>query len=145
MDLAKCFSCGHTINGAISAVMEYNGVDFIEALEKVASHYGITLTPETKAKQTVKKPRQKAKAEPLSFCSRQLAESGLSHDDVIAETIIGANQDKAILSPFRKGGIDAPGIYNTTHDEMLIYYYDLWGNQVTYASRGAKGSLRPHW
>lgn len=145
MDIAKCFSCGHTINGAISAVMEYQSLEFLPALEQVASHYGITLTPEiTTIAKPKNKTKKKPKTEPLSFCAKQLAESGLTYEDVAAETILGANQDKVILSPFRKGGIDAPGIYNTTHDEMLIYYYDLWGNQVQYATRGAKGSMKPY-
>ena len=33
MDIAKCFSCGFTINGAIDAVQYYDKVEFIDALQ----------------------------------------------------------------------------------------------------------------
>ena len=43
MDIAKCFSCGFTINGAIDAVQYYDKVEFIDALQIVASRYNILL------------------------------------------------------------------------------------------------------
>lgn len=143
MDLAKCFSCGFTINGAIGAVIEYQHLSYLDAVEHVAAHYGIDLSP-LPARRTSRKVAKSKNPDSQSFCNKQLAESGLTYDDVVAETIIGAGQDKAFVSPFRKGGVDSSGNYNTVHDEMLIYYYDLWGNAVTYATRGARGSLKPY-
>lgn len=37
MDIAKCFSCGFVLNGAIDAEKYYGNVDFPEALRRVAS------------------------------------------------------------------------------------------------------------
>lgn len=51
MDIAKCFSCGFTINGAIDAVQYYDKVEFIDALQIVASRYNILLETEMEKRQ----------------------------------------------------------------------------------------------
>ena len=46
MDIAKCFSCGFTLNGAIDAEMYFSKTDFPTALKTVADRCGIYLQPE---------------------------------------------------------------------------------------------------
>ena len=53
MDIAKCFSCGFTINGAIDAVQFYDKVEFIDALQIVASRYNILLETEMEKRHCV--------------------------------------------------------------------------------------------
>ena len=73
MDIAKCFSCGFTINGAIDAVQYYDKVEFIEALQIVASRYNILLETESEKRQrAIDRSREKVKQ---SFCLSQLEAS----------------------------------------------------------------------
>lgn len=141
MDLAKCFSCGYTINGAIEAVMEYRQVKFPEALKIVADRSGVYLmTPKEKKTKAVKEIKKVASD---SFCERQLAASGLTFEDVMAR--VKVSDDNATIietSPFQRGGVDAYWNVNNTDDEMLIHYYDLNGRHVQYASRGIAGRLK---
>lgn len=141
MDLAKCFSCGYTINGAIEAVMEYRQVKFPEALKIVADRSGVYLmTLKEKKTKAVKEIKKFASD---SFCERQLAASGLTFEDVMAR--VKVSDDNATIietSPFQRGGVDAYWNVNNTDDEMLIHYYDLNGRHVQYASRGIAGRLK---
>lgn len=69
MDIAKCFSCGFTINGAIDAVQYYDKVEFIDALQIVASRYNILLETEMEKRQrAIDRSREKVK--PLSTGSQ---------------------------------------------------------------------------
>ena len=73
MDIAKCFSCGFTINGAIDAVQYYDKVEFIDALQIVASRYNILLETEMEKRQrAIDRSREKVKQ---SFCLSQLEAS----------------------------------------------------------------------
>ena len=146
MDIAKCFSCGYTISGAIEAVMEYNNVKFPEALKMVAERSGIYLQPQESSKATRKSPKASKPAKKptaASFCERQLAASGLTLSDVMARVKVGDDNATIVeTSPFQRGGVDQYWNLNKTDDEMLIHYYDLQGRPVQYASRGIAGRLR---
>ena len=73
MDIAKCFSCGFTINGAIDAVQYYDKVEFIDVLQIVASRYNILLETEMEKRQrAIDRSREKVKQ---SFCLSQLEAS----------------------------------------------------------------------
>lgn len=142
IDIAKCFSCGFTLNGAIDAEKYFSNVDFPEALKRVASRCGIYLeTDEEKRQRSIDNNKRKAKK---SFCLAQLEASGLAVDDVTAEVQLDSKDGVAYVQTFRRGGMDKFFNVNNSDDEMLIYYYDLWGNPVQYATRGAAGHLKPY-
>lgn len=142
MDIAKCFSCGFTLNGAIDAEKYYGKVDFPEALRRVASRCGVFLeSEEEKRQRSIDMNKRKTKK---SFCQAQLEASGLTSEDVTAEVQLDSKDGVAYVQTFRRGGMDKFFNVNTSDDEMLIYYYDLWGNPVQYATRGAAGSLKPY-
>ena len=142
MDIAKCFSCGFTINGAIDAVQYYDKVEFIDALQIVASRYNILLETEMEKRQrAIDRSREKVKQ---SFCLSQLEASGLTVKDVTAKVRLDDKSGEIYLPAFQRGCMDKYFNINKNDDEMLIYYYDLWGNPVQYATRGAAGSLKPY-
>lgn len=142
LDIAKCFSCGFTLNGAIDAEKYYSKVDFLEALHRVASQSGIFLeSEEEKRHRSIDINKRKMKK---TFCQSQLEASGLSVEDVTAEVQLDSKDGVAFMQTFRRGGMDKFFNVNSDDDEMLIYYYDLWGNPVRYATRGAAGQLKPY-
>lgn len=94
MDIAKCFSCGFTINGAIDAVQYYDKVEFIDALQIVASRYNILLETEMEKRQrAIDRSREKVKQ---SFCLSQLEASGLTVKDVTAKVRLDDKSGKSI-------------------------------------------------
>ena len=142
VDIAKCFSCGFALPGAIAAYQHYNGADFPAAVKAVASHYGIYIeSNEDKRKRSIATSSHREKK---SFCLAQLEASGLSFEDVTAKVQLEGNDGEIYVQTFRRGGMDKYFNTNNSDDEMLIYYYDLWGNPVQYATRGAAGHLKPY-
>ena len=142
LDLAKCFSCGFVLNGAIDAEKFYSGLSFPEAAKVVADRAGLSLREEKRPKKESSSKGSPTKKK--SFCERQLEASGLTVDDVTA-TIVSNNETGINkVATFRKGGMDAFFNPNPNDDEMLIYYYDLDGNPMMYATRGARGALRQY-
>lgn len=139
-DIARCFSCGFTLNGAINAALYYEfGNDqskFAEALEFVARRSGIIIESDEE-----RKKRQEARQ--TSFCERQLAASGLTIDDVTAKVTI-PGKGEMLVPTFRKGGVDAYWNVNESDDEMLIYYFDLEGKPYRYATKGAAGAQKDY-
>ena len=81
------------------------------------------------------KKKQTGKSAPAPFVNKQLEESGLTFSDVMAKVYVDGSDKPTLLSPFRAGGIDRMGGKgwepNTTDNEMLIYYYDRFGNLRT--------------
>lgn len=142
-DIAKCFSCGFTLKGAIDAVKYFDKVDFPEAVKRVAEYYNLVIEDADERRARILKEEEKLMKE--SFCERQLKESGLSFDDVRAE-VSGTKGETFQLSPFRKGGFNDAGKIDPNMDEMLIHYYDLWGNPVQYSVTGRNGGtgIRPY-
>ncbi len=136
-DLAKCFECGFSLNGAIAAEMHYAGTKFTEALETVASKCGYQLVPQSeKAADAVGE---------MSFCEKQLSLSGLTVEDIMAE--VQTSHGVEMLPTFRRGG-KRSNVYNTTDDDMLIYYYDLYGLPMKYTPGNGKAPrdlVRVRW
>ncbi len=133
----KCWACEKGFFSPFDAVAFYMGVDvkthFLEVVEETARQGGVHLLPqEQRRAQSVKAASVSNKS---SFCRRQLEGSGLTEEDVMAHVLDG--NDDLYVSPFRKGrlndyyGIDDKG------DDMLIYYYDLYGRPMTYKSKGS--------
>lgn len=135
--IAKCFDCGFSFGDAIKAEMHYSGDDFKTALERCAAMANVTIeTEESRVDKFVSETSD-------SFMAQQLAASGLSTGDVIAR-VRDKNGDFVLESPFRRGSVDARGVINPNHDEMLIYYYDLYGNQVYYSASSRGNPSRPY-
>lgn len=143
IDIAKCFKCDFTLNGAIDAVMYFEKLKFPDAVKFVADRCGIYLQTESEKRADNRKKIRKRIED--TFVAQQLEASGLTLSDVIAQV---KSSDAAHTvyetSPFQKGGIDALWNTNPNDDEMLIHYYDLWGQHVQYASKGAAGRLKDY-
>lgn len=141
-NFAHCFACDKSIPNAIDAVMLYEGLDWLSALEATAARAHIVIIPkERKREDRIKTTARKA-AE--SFCSQQLAASGLTMEDVCAKVVDSSGHEEFFV-PFRKGGIDPPFTPNENDDEMLIYYFGLDGRQKVYVPRGNGGRARPYF
>lgn len=142
LSLAKCFKCGYSINGAINAEMEYCNLSFPEAVKKVADYYGIPIeSEEDKRRNNLKRQEEKIKD---SFCEEQLKASGLTVDDVMVKAATSKPGEYELVPAFRKGALDLKNEPTPNGDEMLIFYYDLYGSPMRYASRGAAGALKPY-
>ncbi|MGV8094485.1 MAG: CHC2 zinc finger domain-containing protein [Mangrovibacterium sp.] len=136
--IAKCFSCGWGTNSAANYLVEVEGIKFPQALEKLAAIHGIDVENEDKRKERLQyeaeKKRQKSKDKKLeTFADRQLAESGLTYDDVTVEIIEDGGQKIVQRPSFLSGTKTQYGEVSVgTGDDMLIYYYDLDGQQVKF-------------
>lgn len=127
----KCFSCDWGGNTMVTFLMEGYGKSYVESLQYLAEKQNIFLVDDVKPKPN-KKNRFDGNA-PATFCDMQLAGSGLKYDDVRIPCISGdANHTVTHISPFQKGGIDQYGRIDSNIDDMIIWYYDLDGNQVTW-------------
>lgn len=140
-NIAHCFSCGFTLGDAVAAEMYFNPSEsFPEALKKVADSSGIFIESDEERKvRLIKSSKAKVKR---SFCASQLASSGLSVEDVTA--CVKIPDGTSYVPTFRRGGMDRYGNINDSDNEMLIYYYDLNGNQVMYSRRGTGGKMLPY-
>lgn len=147
-NIAKCFSCGFTLNNALDATMYYQCNEdrsrYPEAIKMTADAAGIFIMSEKERRDANIKSHRKQIAK--SFCERQLEASGLTVDDVMVKTveIVKGERLEKYEPAMRRGSIDKTGIVHPGDDEMLIYYYNLDGTMGQYATRGARGALRPY-
>lgn len=146
-NMAKCFRCDFTLNDAVAATMFYQCNDiasrFPEAVKMTADACGLFITSEKRQRETAaKSPKHAAK----SFVERQLEASGLTQDDVMVRTkeVVKGSTVESYEPAMRRGSIDRNGIVHPGDDEMLIYYYGLDGALQMFATRGARGALRPY-
>ena len=110
--------------GSVNVAMKFFNLEFMMAFEFIAKESGIEIEYEDERK------RQTASAKPEknSFCARQLAESGLTPEDVMVKAIDG--DETYMISPFRKGSLDVmTGAIDEKADEMLIIYFALEGRR----------------
>lgn len=144
-DFAHCFHCGFSLSGAVAACMYYDFNNdkkkYPEAIKRVAERSGVVLLSDDE-KLTKEVSRQK-KLQAKSFCERQLEGSGLTVEDVMVK-VKQPNGGYTLEPAFRKGSLDFYGNIRPGDDEMLIYYYRLDGTMEMYATRGARGALRPY-
>lgn len=88
-----------------------------------------------------KKPKPKKETKPpktqLDFVDHQLADSGLTFDDVMCKVRKSADANNTVfeIPAFQKGTIDQYGRYNPDGDDMIIYYYDIKGEPETYRDK----------
>lgn len=139
-DNARCFACNFSLSGSLDAIMHYTGCSFTEAVEKAAQQYGYDLIPsEQKVRNNIRKKSEEIKD---SFCLSQLKDSGLTLEDVTAKVLAPNGKDYQFVQTFQKGSLGPTGEVNHFDDEMLIFYYDLYGAPMKFATRGAAGALR---
>ena len=121
-NIFKCFKCGFGGNSPISFYMEL-GRTYPEALQELARQFNITIEMPDDPK-----PKKPGK----SYCSRMLADSGLTASDVQAKVFHPTEFKTTTVSPvFRAGTINSRNEV-VDGDDVIIEYYDLEGNPVTY-------------
>ncbi len=139
-NFAYCHACQLSLQDTIAAVAHYSGIDakrdFLKALEETARQTGTIITAEEDRLQA--EVKTVSTGERSSFWRKQLEESGLTAEDIMATTVEG-NQE-TVRCPMRPGKVDERFNPDETGRDMLIYYYDLQGRQATYL---AKGSAKP--
>lgn len=138
MNLARCWKCYFTLSGPLEAYAHFNNLDmkrdYIRIIEGVANEAHIIITPEeTHRKEQVKKAKESTRQ---SFCGKQLEGSGLSVEDVMAN-VLDENQEY-VASSFRPGTVGPNFSLDLKGDDMLIFYYDLYGRPVKYSVKGSK-------
>lgn len=134
---AKCWVCNKGFSDPLEAYAYLQNLDikrnYLQCIEGVAAMAGITITPEETLRN--EKVNKEKKIIQKTFTHQQLAGSGLNPEDVMA-TVQEKGQE-LIICPFRPGSINQ-GQPVTQGDDMLIFYYDLYGNPVQYTAKGAR-------
>ncbi|MDP3914355.1 MAG: CHC2 zinc finger domain-containing protein [Bacteroidota bacterium] len=164
---AKCFNCGVGYGGAIDFIMKTEKLDYPAALRYIAKDCNIFIE-ETADQIPAKKPK-KAKTATLpkieklpvvpgaaevipvtkpagtsqkTFCDTQLADSGLTYDNIRIETVDETGTIR-FISPFVQGTRDQyQNIIEHKGDDVLIRYYDLEAKPVMYKPEKAN-VMRP--
>ena len=117
----KCFKCGFGGNSPVSFHMEL-GRTYPEALQELARQFNIP----------IEEPERKSKGKGKTYCSRMLSDSGLTAADVQAKIFHPSEFKTTTISPvFRAGTINSRNEI-VDGDDVIIEYYDLEGNPVTY-------------
>ena len=144
---AYCHACEKGFSSATDAVMYFHNLTFPEAVKYVAEQSNYLIEEEPKKTEAKKEEKTKPvthKKRTKSFCERQLEASGLTVEDVTA-TVKGNDGSEIRIPTFVRGGYDTTTwTFNLKDDEMLIFYYDLQGDLVKYASRGAAGRQKDY-
>lgn len=140
--IAKCFSCDFGVNSAVSYLMETGGLSYPKALEQLAQIHSINIEADDNREQRLEYERKLNCKRRETFCDRQLQSSGLSPEDVTALTQSDDSAQKPVVT-FVSGTRDQYGnVQPGTGDDLLIYYYDLQGRQVTYRQEKG-GRMKP--
>lgn len=129
----KCFRCGECAgNSAVGYLMSGHGITFQEALQWLAGNFNINL-PKPQRQLPIKKSKK-------SYCSRMLADSGLTKVDITATTTDGDENHTIFKQPtFTPGTITEYGEIDPEGDDVIIHYYDLEGKPVMYTPKNTKG------
>ncbi len=126
-NISKCFSCGEGYN-CTTYLQKAQNKNYPDALKWLAEYYNVQLD---EYKRIPKKKNVKS-----TYMYKQLRESGLTRDDV-----------KAIIPKDEKTSIEKPVFESATRnqygqivdgDDMIIHYYDLEGNPVTYQRKNSQ-------
>lgn len=149
--LFRCFHCNE-LSGKkpIDFLMKGKNMSFPEALEHLAKTFFIEL------EELVQKPKPARKLKPTkaaqrmdqleeSFCSRMLAESGLTYEDLeFKGWRTSDNSLEVDIRPFQPGTIDDTWKIsyrkeNPNADDVVISYFNLDGYPVTYDLKLGRG------
>ncbi len=154
-NFAYCFSCQKSLSPiqAYMYVRKMADSDFVEAVKTLAAEVNLDLQLPEKKKISGKKSAKDAaasKPEPVKavaveespFYREQLAASGLTPEDTLAEVIV--DDQRVSVCPFSSGSYDTQfwKLDEYGHD-MLIHYYDLEGRPLMYRPKGGRTS-RPY-
>lgn len=134
---AKCWVCQEGFSGPLEAYAYLQGLDikrdFVKCIEGVAAMASIPITPEaTIRKAKVKEEKSKVQK---TFTHQQLESSGITVEDVMA-TVVEKGQELT-MCPFQPGTVKQ-GLPVRQGGDMLIFYYDLYGNPVQYTQKGSR-------
>lgn len=137
-NFARCFACEFCLSDPIAAYGYFKGLDlsteYLKCVEGAASDANITLIPEDAVRtETVKKAKEQIR---LSFCGKQLEASGVSVEDVMA-TVVEDNNE-FLFAPFQPGSVGPGFSLDRKGDDMLIYYFDLYGRPMQYSVKGSR-------
>jgi len=120
-EIFKCYNCEFAGNSPISFWMK-QGKKYPEALAELAEQFGININDDEPKRVINKK----------SYCSRMLADSGLTAADVQSKVFIKDTNKTSIVSPtFRQGTLNSRN-EQIQGDDVIIEYFDLEGNPVMY-------------
>lgn len=126
-NIYKCFSCDWGGKSPANFLMETQKMSFPEAIRHLANMYSIDIPEEKRPEPTKKSGNHKT-----SFRDLQLKLSGLTDKD--QKTTIPDPTDptkQKIIDVYQAGSLDEYGRI-TTGDDMVIWYYDLDRNPVTF-------------
>jgi hypothetical protein len=134
---AKCWVCQEGFSGPLEAYAYLQGLDikrdYVKCIEGVAAMASIPITPEaTIRKAKVKEVKSKVQK---TFTHQQLESSGITVEDVMA-TVVEKGQELT-MCPFQPGTVKQ-GLPVRQGGDMLIFYYDLYGNPVQYTQKGSR-------
>ncbi|MBD5386674.1 DUF3854 domain-containing protein [bacterium] len=142
-----CFKCGFSKSGVFNVVQYFENIDFPQSVKFVADRYSIPIETEQEHRKRLMKDKEVSMED--SFCMQQLRGSGLTLEDVTAKVRTPDGKDWMYVQTFRRGTMDPYGKTSSDEDDMLIYYYNLYGSPMKVATRGAAGGLRdyvrPRW
>lgn len=134
---ARCWVCKEGFSDPLKAYAHLQGLDiksdYIKVVEGVAQNAGITIVPEEDLRK--QKTKEAETTVSKTFTHKQLEGSGLTVKDVMATVVDGGHE--ITLCPFRPGSIKN-GLPSTQGDDMLIFYYDLYGAPVQYTLKGTR-------
>lgn len=125
-DIFKCFSCDFGGKGSASFLIETQGMKYPHALKYLADKFNVIIDEAPKPKG----PQKKTDKRPDTFRDRQLRSSGLTNEDQLTTLVIDENTVKMVDS-FEAGTRDQYGKI-VPGDDLLIWYYDLYGKPVMY-------------
>ena len=153
----KCFSCNEVSGkNAINFLMgPGSDLSLPDAIKYVCDRYDVAPeyeddTPKRRRAQKPKASEVPSKEDPDagSFCSRMLAESGLTRKDVTATVRMdaGDSSPREVVT-FQKGTINDRYELDHSGDDAIILYYDIEGNPCTYTfqSKGQRPVERPYY
>jgi len=156
-NIIKCFKCDVGAGNAISYLIEFRGMKYVEACIWLADHLNLDIPlPDSTASPFQGGSRHKVErgsspAQPLraagesvdstpdsitSFRDDQLRASGIT-DDAQQLIIIGPDEKETIINRYTAGSVDDKFMPIAGHD-MLLHYYDLDDRPVMYTPKHSK-------
>lgn len=124
-NLFGCFrSCNVGGTDALSYLMKVQQKTYVEALQYLADKFFVPLS-EQDHKPVPNLPQKQSKvlkgASADCFCTRMLAASGLTYDDVTAHVFdVGKNKTITIVHTFSRGTVNSKGDIDLTGDDVII-------------------------
>ena len=140
--IAKCFGCdtGGAVHNAVGYLMKYEKMDFMRAIEYIASDKNLLPEYQEPEKKT-KGKKAKASSSEEKFCDRMLRDSGLTSKDVIATTVKETDGESTVTEKrrtFISGTLTSRGEIDKKGDDAVILYFDLDGRPIQFTNEKDK-------